>query len=371
MASTATIPRFLLPQYGAIWRTATRAAPLPRPRNTELSRFLVRYATSKSTAAAKSTSTTTTAAAAKKVAAPKAASTRAATSKASTGKPASTRVSPPTSTPAKPTAAAKAPAAKAAATPKTPASQSTTQKAAASAKAAAANPAAAKPAAPALKKTSTPDPSKPLILEKPERFNPPSHGSRLPRSTPKHYGGALTSEEVQAQKTKEYPGLPPPETTWAHWFLNSKTLHMLIALTTLFSLAFYTFALRFNATSPFAHMVPPISEFPSHPIEYIRTCLEVLRLHEEHESAITAEKRRKKVEDVAKRNEYRKAHGLDTAQGIESWTGIKLAEDAPAPVPASGDPTEPPSGAVEEVIKHEVDLGLTPEGKRKKFWGIF
>lgn len=73
-----------------------------------------------------------------------------------------------------------------------------------------------------------------MILEKPERFNPPSHGARLPRKTNRpeqqHYGGALSGEEVAAQRTKEYPGLPAPQGTWAHWFWNSKALHLTITM---------------------------------------------------------------------------------------------------------------------------------------------
>jgi hypothetical protein len=73
---------------------------------------------------------------------------------------------------------------------------------------------------------------KPLVLEKPTRFNPPSHGARLPKNkaTPRHYGGDLRFEEAQAQKTKDYPGLPAPEGTWAHWFWNSRAFHLAITM---------------------------------------------------------------------------------------------------------------------------------------------
>ena len=84
--------------------------------------------------------------------------------------------------------------------------------------------------APAPKAPAAVDPSKPIVLEKPERFNPPSHGARLPRSTPKHYGGSLTHDEIQTQKTKDYPGLPPPPNTWSHWFINNRQIHMFITL---------------------------------------------------------------------------------------------------------------------------------------------
>lgn len=253
MASKASIPRFLLPQYGIIWRTTpARTAPFARALNAELGQGLVRYA-SKTAATAKSAATATTAsktAAAKKVTAPKAASTKATaakttTTKASTTKATTTKVAPPKAAPAKAPAAAKAPATKAA-TPKTPTSQPAVKATPASASklvtpkpavkaapVATPKPAAAEPVAKSALPSSlaTPaGPSKPLILEKPEKFNPPSHGARLPRSTPKHYGGPLTNEEVQTQKTKDYPGLPPPENTWSHWFWNNRSIHLVITL---------------------------------------------------------------------------------------------------------------------------------------------
>lgn len=73
--------------------------------------------------------------------------------------------------------------------------------------------------------------SKPIILEKPEKFNPPSHGARLPKkTTPRHYGGDLSAGEVQAQKKKDYPGLAPPDGSWSHWFLHSRSLHLILTM---------------------------------------------------------------------------------------------------------------------------------------------
>jgi hypothetical protein len=122
-------------------------------------------------------------------------------------------------------------------------------------------------------------------------------------------------------------------------------------------------------------MVPPISEFRSHPFKYIRTCFEVLKLHEEHESAITAEKRRRRVDDVAKRSEYRKAHGLDQAQGIESWIGSSEPTASDTVLP-SGDASVPAMVPVAESIPEskpeaKPDLHLDADGKRKKYWGVF
>lgn len=74
---------------------------------------------------------------------------------------------------------------------------------------------------------------KPIVLEKPEKFNPPSHGARLPRKNrpqQQHYGGALSGEDVAAQRKRDYPGLPPPPNTWEHWFWNSRVLHLGITM---------------------------------------------------------------------------------------------------------------------------------------------
>jgi hypothetical protein len=69
------------------------------------------------------------------------------------------------------------------------------------------------------------------VLEKPAKFNPPSHGSRLKRNTmPKHYGPELTASEVAAQNARHYPGVMAPEGTWSHWFWHSRLLHTFITM---------------------------------------------------------------------------------------------------------------------------------------------
>ncbi|KAI0439777.1 hypothetical protein F4803DRAFT_25844 [Xylaria telfairii] len=357
MASKTTyIPRFLLPQNSPMWRAAVRSAAFTRPLNVEVGQVIVRYASQ--TASRRPTAV--------KSAVTRATAQRNASTKASAASKAA-KHSAPTKSPPKnaATTAAKTSASRAAAPQKasTPTKPTTTPAPAARepvVQAVAPKPAAVPPAA---------DPSKPIVLEKPERFNPPSHGSRLPRSTPRHYGGSMTAEEVQAQSQRTYPGLPPPPNTWSHWFINSRGIHMFITLGTLSSLAFYTFCVNFQSKSPFADLIPPISEFPRHPFQYIGVCVDVLRMHEEHESAETAEKRRRKVEDVAKRNEYRKAHGMEPA--TSGLFGSKVAEESPATV----DDASPQATAIVESPEPEptnaATAELTPEGKRKKFMGIF
>lgn len=74
--------------------------------------------------------------------------------------------------------------------------------------------------------------SKPLNLEKPTKFYPPSHPQRLAkRRLPRQYSGPPMSEaQREEQKTKKYPNMMPAEGTFMYWFLNSRLLHMSITL---------------------------------------------------------------------------------------------------------------------------------------------
>lgn len=78
-------------------------------------------------------------------------------------------------------------------------------------------------------------PQKPTItptLEKPDKFRPPSHPSRLnARRVPRHYQGPpLPEAEKEAQMTRKYPHMFPNEGTRMHWFLTNKSIHLWISL---------------------------------------------------------------------------------------------------------------------------------------------
>jgi len=78
--------------------------------------------------------------------------------------------------------------------------------------------------------TTTPVTDKSRILEKPARFNPPSHGSRRARPTRNYPGPRMTEEQLEAQKSKSYPNMMPPEGSFMHSFLLSRRLHLVITL---------------------------------------------------------------------------------------------------------------------------------------------
>ncbi len=100
--------------------------------------------------------------------------------------------------------------------------------------------------------SSRPPPTdKSRILEKPAKFNPPSHGARLNKAPPRNYPGpALSHEAKQERATKQYPHMMPSEGTFMHWFLTNRSIHMWITLVNLLlpSPPFHTFHLRLTST---------------------------------------------------------------------------------------------------------------------------
>ncbi|KIW26025.1 uncharacterized protein PV07_09154 [Cladophialophora immunda] len=174
------------------------------------------------------------------------------------------------------------------------------------------------------RRTASTDGSKPIVLEQPDKFRPPSHPARLgrPRRPPAAYNQGTTTEEKERQKSKSYPHMFPNKGTFMHWFLTDRWIHLWITMGTLTILACITFTQSFMRTSPYAHLIPPISSLPLHPINYIRETLSVLRLHVDYETAKTNESRQQKILDAQKRRLYRRAHGLedlnaDEDQGID------------------------------------------------------
>lgn len=84
-------------------------------------------------------------------------------------------------------------------------------------------------------------------------------------------------------------------------------------------------------------MLPSASDYWQHPIVSLRTTHEVWQLTMLHNSSIVAQKRKKRVDDVVKRSEYRKAHGLEQTGGFGNWTA---KEEPQAPTLEGGQKRE-------------------------------
>lgn len=81
-----------------------------------------------------------------------------------------------------------------------------------------------------LRYASTSGPQKARLLEKPDKFRAPSHPQRLRKQRPSYAGPALSEQELEAQKTKQYPHMMPPDGSFRHWFLTNKFIHLWITL---------------------------------------------------------------------------------------------------------------------------------------------
>ncbi|KAI5799940.1 hypothetical protein EDC01DRAFT_703638 [Geopyxis carbonaria] len=149
-------------------------------------------------------------------------------------------------------------------------------------------------------------------LAKPTKFTPPSHPSRRPAG-PIYHGPTHTPDE-----TKHYPHTLPPPNTWAHWFLTNRRLHFYLSLGILASLASVVSVTNFLATNP--HAASVFWRW-NDPVGSVRSLLLAWRDSTEAESARVKAMRRKMVEDVEKRGEYRKAHGLETEESGEGALG--------------------------------------------------
>ena len=74
--------------------------------------------------------------------------------------------------------------------------------------------------------------TEPIVLEKPDKFRPPSHPSRLANSrrSRQYPGPPLPESEKKAQMTRKYPHMFPKEGTFMFWFLTNRMVHVYITL---------------------------------------------------------------------------------------------------------------------------------------------
>ncbi|KAK4547468.1 hypothetical protein LTR36_001124 [Oleoguttula mirabilis] len=231
---------------------------------------------------------------------------------------------------------------------------------------------------PSIRYASTFPPPKPRLLEKPERFNPPSHPSRI-RSKPKYYGPDLSAHERRAQKTRQYPHMMPPEGSFMHWFLTNRTLHLYITLGILVSLTIGVFLQDFLTTTPYRDILPPNSMIFAHPLTFFGRWIEVYQMHISYTSAQTAERRKQKVDDVQKRSEYRKAHGINQGDSVlGGWTAKEETEsmgpalrEGRALVGSADMDASPVAAGAADANGTFVDFEGKQQPMRKKWLGIW
>lgn len=82
-----------------------------------------------------------------------------------------------------------------------------------------------------------PPPGKPIVLEQPDKFRPPSHAAkRNARSTTGMYGAGaaynqgMNERERARSREKSYPHMFPNPGTTMHWFLTTRWVHVSITM---------------------------------------------------------------------------------------------------------------------------------------------
>lgn len=79
----------------------------------------------------------------------------------------------------------------------------------------------------------------------------------------------------------------------------------------LVTLALSTFYMDFHSKNKYKELVPPTSLFWSHPFEYISQYAQVYKMHKQAETAENLMKKQRKQDEVRKRREYMRAHGIE------------------------------------------------------------
>lgn len=131
----------------------------------------------------------------------------------------------------------------------------------------------------------------------------------------------------------------------------------------------------FLTTTPYRDILPPNSMIFAHPITFATRWIEVYQMHIAYTSKRTAERRKEKVDDVQKRSEYRKAHGI--GQGDSVLGGWTAKEDAQSMGPAlrEGGAADVDASPVAVETVDRGDTFVDFEGKeqpvRKKWLGIW
>ena len=155
-------------------------------------------------------------------------------------------------------------------------------------------------------------------------------------------------------------------------------------MSVLVSLVFAIWFADFKHNTPYLDLLPPNNMFWAHPFAFLKRYWEVYDMHVAYISAETAERRRQKVEDVRRRSEYRKAHGMDE-EGLGGWRAKTDAEVLGPGLREGGDANVRPAPlhsrelakATTENIKGkgEEDTFVDFEGKtqpmRKKWFGVW
>lgn len=79
--------------------------------------------------------------------------------------------------------------------------------------------------------------------------------------------------------------------------------------------------MNFAHTSPFKHLIPPVSDMWSHPITFSRTWMAVISEHHRDANEKAFQSRSSNLDDMLKRQAFQKAHGTEKGP-MEKYFGL-------------------------------------------------
>lgn len=94
-------------------------------------------------------------------------------------------------------------------------------------------------------------------------------------------------------------------------------------------------------------------------------------MHLAYVSAQTAERRKQKVDDVSKRSEYRKAHGIDQGEGIFGGWTAKTDEESMGPALREGGAASLQEGGGSVALPVADDASPTATGEDSSVYADF
>ena len=115
----------------------------------------------------------------------------------------------------------------------------------------------------------------------------------------------------------------------------------------------------------FREQLPDAKSMLTHPVKSFFQAFEVWKMDIARTTAETQERRKRDLEDVQKRNTYRRAHGLveENSQGMGGWKVKGDIESGTPPLEPDGDPTGPSS--TEEAVLGD-GSAIDPSGSSKE-----
>jgi hypothetical protein len=85
--------------------------------------------------------------------------------------------------------------------------------------------------------------------------------------------------------------------------------------------------MSFHQENRFPEMIPPASTFFLHPIKFIQTYIHVWRINAIERTNENKAQMARNAEDVRRRTEFRRAHGIPETTGLGAWLGLGTVEE--------------------------------------------